>query len=159
MQTTVLGCKPTPMALIVETQCRLMTAKKRCNSLWIVELSILWYVVFNHFFLKLLLFFILLTYFFHDTYNTRLKERHGDDLSIHLDLNSNLWLEKGSSYGPDRNRVNDLPDTMAENFWMTCSVSIIGFSQQILSAQTPKFEASLDQRVKNQTTHFDVDYE
>jgi len=136
-----------------------MTAKKRCNSLWIAKLSTLWYVVFNHFFLKLLLFFILLTDFFHDTYNTRLKDRHGDDLSIHLDLNSNLWLEKGSSYGPDRNRVNGLSNTMAENFWMTCSVSIIGFSQSILSAQTPKFEATLDQRVKNQTTHFAVDCE
>ena len=111
------------------------------------------------FYLKLLLFFILLTYFFQDTYNIQLKERHGDDLLIHLDLNSNLWLEKGSSYGPNRNWVNGLPNIMVENLWMTYSISTIGFSQSILSAQTPKFEATLDQWVKNQTTHFVVDYE
>ncbi|KAJ6965878.1 hypothetical protein NC652_003680 [Populus alba x Populus x berolinensis] len=94
-----------------------------------------------------------------DTYNIWLKERHGDDLLIHLDLNSNLWLEKGSSDGPNRNRVNGLPNIMVENLWTTRSVSTIGFSQSILSTQTPKFEATLDQRVnKNQTTHFAIDY-
>jgi serine/threonine-protein kinase RIO1 len=48
---------------------------------------------------------------------------------------------------------------MAENLWTTRSVSIIGFSQSILNAQTPKFEATLDQQVKNQMTYFVVDYE
>ena len=32
-------------------------------------------------------------FFFHDTYNTRLKERYGDDPSTHLNLDPDLQLE------------------------------------------------------------------
>ena len=54
------------------------------------ELNTLWYVVFNHVFLKLLFFWIS-WFFLHDTYNIGLKDRYGDDPSIHSDLNLDLW--------------------------------------------------------------------
>jgi hypothetical protein len=50
------------LSLIDLNTCRLMTTKKRCNNYWIVKLNTLWYIVFNHFFLKLF-FFNLLTFF------------------------------------------------------------------------------------------------
>jgi hypothetical protein len=37
------------------------------------------------------------------TYNSRLKERYGDEPSTHLDIGPNLWLEGESFGGPDRN--------------------------------------------------------
>ena len=50
-------------------------------------------------------------YFFHfqETYNSRLRERYGDDPSTHPDFDSNLWMEVGSSGGPDKNRVSGSP--------------------------------------------------
>jgi len=53
--------------------------------------------------------------FFYDTYNSRLNERCGDNLSTHLNLNLDLWLEVGSSSGLDRNRVYKLSNTTTEN--------------------------------------------
>ena len=40
---------------------------------------------------------------FQDTYNSRLNERNGDDLSTHLDFDLDLLMEVGSSDGPDKN--------------------------------------------------------
>ena len=48
--------------------CEVMTTKKWCNSLWIVELSTLWYVSFQPFFLKLLFPWTLWIYFFFPRY-------------------------------------------------------------------------------------------
>jgi hypothetical protein len=74
-----------------------MTAKKRCSSSWIAELSTLWYVSFQP--------LILLSYnflqfdefiiSFQDTYNNHLNERYGDNLSTRPDLDPDLWLEAG----------------------------------------------------------------
>jgi hypothetical protein len=50
-----------------------------------------------------------------DTYNSRLKERYGDEPSTHLDIGPDLWLEEESFGGPDRNRVYGLFNTMTEN--------------------------------------------
>jgi len=58
---------------------RLMTAKKGYNNLWITKLNTLWYIVFNHFFINLVFFFNLMTFLLKDTYNTKLKERYGDN--------------------------------------------------------------------------------
>jgi len=80
---------------------------------------------------------------FHDTYNSQLKERYKDDLSTHPDL----WLEAGSSGGPNKNRVYELSNTTAENLQMTHSASTVGCSQLISSIQTPEFTLMLDQRV------------
>jgi hypothetical protein len=62
---------------------------------------------------------------FQDTYNSQLKERYGDDLSTHSDLDLDLWLEAGSSGGPNRNRVYGLSNTMAKNLQTTRSVLTI----------------------------------
>jgi hypothetical protein len=56
-------------------------------------------------------------FFFHfqETYNSRLRERYGDDPSTHPDFDQDLWMEVGSSDGPDKNRVYGLSNTMAKN--------------------------------------------
>jgi hypothetical protein len=115
-------------------------------------------LVFNPFFLKLLFFWICLL-FFQDTHNTQLKERYNNDPSTYLNLDLNLLLEVGLSGRPNRNRVYDLSTTTAKNLWTTWSVSIVGCSQSVLSTQTPKFEAILDQRVQARTTYLAADYE
>jgi hypothetical protein len=43
-----------------------------------------------------------------------------------LDTDPELWLEAGSSGGLDRNQVYRLSNTIAENLWMTHSVSTVG---------------------------------
>ena len=65
----------------------------------------------------------LLNLFFHDTYNTWLKERYSDDLSTHLNLDLDLWLEAGSFIGPDKNQMYGLFNIMAEDLRTTYSVS------------------------------------
>jgi hypothetical protein len=52
---------------------------------------------------------------FQEIYNSRLRERYGDDLLIHPDFDMDLWMEVGSSGGPDKNRVYRLFNTTAEN--------------------------------------------
>jgi hypothetical protein len=73
-------------------------------------------LVFNHFFIKFyFLQFDEFIFSFHDIYNNYLKERYEHDLSTHLDLNLDLWLEAGSSSEPDRNRVYGLSNTTAKS--------------------------------------------
>jgi hypothetical protein len=89
-----------------------VTSKKECNSSWIVELNTLWYIGFQPFLYELIISFNFLQFdefifSFQDTYNSRLKERYGDDPSTDLDLDLDLWLEAGSSSGPDRIRYTD----------------------------------------------------
>jgi len=40
---------------------------------------------------------------FQDTYNSRLKEKYEKEPLTHPDLDPDLWLEVGSSGGPDKN--------------------------------------------------------
>ena len=48
-------------------------------------------------------------------YNSRLRERYGDNPSTHLDFDPDLWMEVGSFGGPDKNQVygpgNNQPPT------------------------------------------------
>ena len=68
-----------------------------------------------------------------ETYNSRLRERYGDDPSTHPDFDPDLWMEVGSFGGPDKNRVYDLSNTTAEKLWLVLSVSIVGNSPSVSS--------------------------
>jgi hypothetical protein len=47
---------------------------------------------------------IMISFFnFQETYNSQLRERYRDDPSTHLDFDLDLWMEAGSSGGPDKN--------------------------------------------------------
>jgi hypothetical protein len=70
-----------------------------------------------------------------------LRERYGDDPSIHPEFNPDLWMEVGSSGGLDKNRVYGLSNTTAENLWVACSVSTVGSSPSVSSAQSEEFMA------------------
>jgi hypothetical protein len=70
-----------------------------------------------------------------------LRERYGDDILIHLDFDPNLWMEVGSSGGPDKNRVYGLSNTTADNLWSARNVSTVGSSQSISSSQSKEFVA------------------
>jgi 3-deoxy-D-manno-octulosonic-acid transferase len=95
--------------------CKVKTAKKRCNSSLTTALNTLWYVHSTIFFCKLLFTWIKFDdfsfFYFQETYNSRLRERYGNDPSTHLDFNPNLWMEAGSSGGPNRNQVYKLSNT------------------------------------------------
>jgi hypothetical protein len=95
-------------------------------------------------------------YFFHfqETYNSRLRERYGDDPLTHPDFDSDLWMEVGSSGGPDKNRVYGLSNTMAENLRGGHSVSTVGSSQSISSTQSKEFVA-LQQHTAQLTEKYD----
>jgi acyl carrier protein phosphodiesterase len=86
---------------------------------------------------------MMITFFiyFQETYNNRLRERYGDDTLTHLEFDPDLWMEVGSSGGPDKNQVYGLSNTMADNLRSTRSVSIVRSSQSISSSQSKEFEA------------------
>lgn len=65
---------------------------------------------------------------FQDSYNNRLNKRYGDDHLTYLDLDPDLWLEAGSSSGPDRNQVYDISNSTTENLWTTRRDSTVGYS-------------------------------
>jgi len=44
-------------------------------------------------------------FYFQETYNSRLRERYGDDPLTHPEFDLDLWIEVGSSGGPDKNQV------------------------------------------------------
>jgi len=46
----------------------------------------------------------------------------------HPEFDPNLWMEVGSSGGPDKNRIYGLSNTTAENLRVARSVSTIGSS-------------------------------
>jgi len=71
----------------------------------------------------------MITFFFQETYNNRLRERYGDNILTHLKFDSDLWIEVGSSGGPNKNRVYGLSNITADNLRSTHSVSTIGISQ------------------------------
>jgi len=60
-----------------------------------------------------------------ETCNSRLRERYGDNPSIHPDFDPDLWMDVGSSGGPDKNRVYGLSNTTAENLRLARSVSTV----------------------------------
>ena len=68
-------------------------------------------------------------FYFQETYNNRLRERYGDDILTHPEFDPDLWMEVGSSGGPDKNRVYGLSNTTADNLQSTRSVSTVGSSQ------------------------------
>jgi len=94
-------------------------------------------------------------YFFHcqETYNSKLREIYEDDPSTHPDFDSDLWMEVGSSGGPDKNQVYGLSNTTAENLRATCSVSTVGSSQSVSSTQSKEFMA-----LQQHTAHFTEKY-
>jgi hypothetical protein len=102
-------------------------------------------------------------FFFHfrETYNSWLRERYGDDLSTHPDFDPDLWMEVGSSGGPDKNRVYGLSNTTTENLRSARSVSTIGSSKSVSSTQSEDIMA-LKQHMANLTKKYEqlsVNYE
>ena len=86
---------------------------------------------------------MIITFFFYfqETYNNRLKERYADDILTHPEFNPDLWMEAGSSAGPDKNRVYGLSNTTAQNIRVACSVSTVGSSQSVSSTQSEEIVA------------------
>jgi regulator of replication initiation timing len=80
-------------------------------------------------------------YYFQETYNNQLRERYGDNILTHLEFDPDLWMEVGSSGGPDKNRVYGLSNTTADNLRSTRSVSTVGSSQSISFSQSREFVA------------------
>jgi hypothetical protein len=70
---------------------------------------------------------------FQETYNSRLRERYGDNPSTHPDFDLDLWMEVGSSGGPDKNQVYGLSNTTVENLRSSRNVSIVGNSPLVSS--------------------------
>jgi len=76
-----------------------------------------------------------------ETYNSRLRERYGDDPSTYPDVDLDLWMEVGLFGGPDKNRVYGLSNTTAKNLRSARSVSTVGSSPSVLSTQFEEFVA------------------
>jgi cell division septum initiation protein DivIVA len=93
-------------------------------------------------------------FYFQETYNNRLRERYGDDTLTHPEFDPDLWMEVGSSGGPDKNRVYGLSNTTADNLRSTRSVSTVGSSQSISSSQSKEFVA-LQQHTARLTKKYD----
>jgi len=70
-----------------------------------------------------------------------LRERYGDDPLTQPDFDPDLWMEVGSSGGPDKNRVYGLSNTTADKIRLTRSVSIVGSSLSVSSTQSEEFLA------------------
>jgi len=137
--------------------CRVKTAKRGCNSSWTTVLSTSWYVHSIILFCKLLFSWIEFDDFlkkFQETYNSRLRERYGDDPSTHPDFDPDLWMEVGSSGGPVKNQVYGLSNTMAENLWSARSVSTVGSSPSVSSTQSEEFVA-LKQQYEQLSMNYD----
>jgi len=83
-----------------------------------------------------------------------LRERYGDNPSTHPDFNPDLWMEVGSSGGPDKNRVYGLSNTKAENLRSARSVSTVGSSPSVSNTQSEEFIA-LKQQYQQLSTNYD----
>jgi hypothetical protein len=99
---------------------------------------------------------MMITFFFYfqETYNNRLRERYGDDILTHPEFDPDLWMEVGSSGGPDKNRVYGLSNTTADNLRSTRSASTVGSSQSISNSQSKEFVA-LQQHTTQLTDKYD----
>ena len=89
-----------------------------------------------------------------ETYNSRLRERYGDDPSTHPDFNPDLWMEVGSSDGPKKNQVYGLSNTTAENLRSPRSVSTVGSSPSVSSTQSKEF-MDLKQQYQQLSMNYD----
>jgi len=83
-----------------------------------------------------------------------LRERYEDDTLTHPEFDPDLWMEVGSSGGPDKNRVYGLSNTTADNLRSARSVSTVGSSQSISSSQSKEFVA-LQQHTAQLTEKYD----
>ena len=159
LQTTILGYEPNSMELFVETHMRSHDRQKKVQQFVDSQAQhfvVCWFSTI-FFFSYYLLEFDEFIFSCQETYNSRLKERYGNDTSTHLDIDLDLWLEAGSSGKPDTNRVYGLSNTTAENVWTTHSISTIESSQSVLTTQTPKFTTLLD-RVQKCMVHLNEKY-
>jgi len=93
-------------------------------------------------------------FYFQETYNNRLRERYEDDILTHPEFDPDLWMEVGSSGGPDKNQVYGLSNTTTDNLRSTRSVSTVGSSQSISSSQPKEFVA-LQQHMTQLTEKYD----
>jgi len=142
-----------PTELFVEMHVRSEDRKGGCNSSSTIALNTSWYVCSTILFRKLLFSWVEYDDFFfnfQETYNSRLRERYGNNHSTH----PNLWMEAKSSGGPDKNQVYRLSNTPTENLRAARSVSTIGSSQSISSTQSEEIVA-----LKQQTTHLTEQYQ
>jgi len=89
-----------------------------------------------------------------------LRKRYGDDILTHLEFDPDLWMEVGSSGGPDKNQVYGLSNTTADNLRSTRSVSTVGSSQSISSSQYKEFLALQQHtaQLTNKYDHLSVEY-
>jgi len=83
-----------------------------------------------------------------------LRERYGDNPLTLLEFDPDLWMEVGSSGGPDKNRVYGLSNTTAENLRAARSVSTVGSSQSVSSTQSKEF-VTLQQHTVQLTEKYD----
>jgi nitrogenase subunit NifH len=72
----------------------------------------------------------------------------------HPEFDPDLWMEVGSSGGPDKNRVYGLSNITAENLRVTRSVSTVGSSQSVSSTQSKEFVV-LQQHTAQLTEKYD----
>jgi hypothetical protein len=93
-------------------------------------------------------------FYFHETYNSRLRERYGDNPLTHPEFNLDLWMEVGSSSRPDKNQVYRLSNTTVKNLRAARSVSTVGSSQSVSSTQSKEFVA-LQQHTAQLTEKYD----
>jgi len=91
---------------------------------------------------------------FQENYNSRLRERYGDNPATHPDFIPDLWIEVGSSGGPDKNRVYGLSNTTAENLCSARSVSTVGSSPSVSNTQSEEFIA-LKQQYQQLLANYD----
>ena len=70
-----------------------------------------------------------------------MRERYGDDPLTHPEFDLDLWMEVGSSGGPDKNRVYGLSNTTADNLRSARSASTVESSQLVSSFQSKEFVA------------------
>jgi len=70
-----------------------------------------------------------------------LRERYRDNPLTHPEFDPDLWMEVGSSGGPDKNQVYGLSNTTADNLRAARSVSTVRSSQSISSTQSKEFVA------------------
>jgi hypothetical protein len=83
-----------------------------------------------------------------------LRERYGDDPLTLPEFDPDLWMEVGSSGGPDKNQVYGLSNTTAENLRAARGVSTVGSSQSVSSTQSKEFVA-LQQHTAQLTENYD----
>jgi len=88
-----------------------------------------------------------------ETYNSRLRERYGDDPLTQPDFDPDLWMEVRSSGGPDKNRVYGLSNTTAKKLRSARSVSTVGSPPSVSSTQSEEFLA-----LKQQYERLSTDY-